>query len=167
MWIDSKTGIFTNNLLCMPINFADFSIGVIELTNKHRGCEYTEIDIKLVKEVCKNLATGLLQEEMTTNISNERLKEKQMERKLNTNNLKAYIPLFNNLSKVLEKCLSFQKAVIYLYDKDIDHLFSVPQVDTENETNSQHIKVNHLNSIFKYKSLKSLIIYRCIQKEAS
>ena len=64
---------------------------------------YRDIDIKLIKEVCKNLANGLLQEEMVTNISNERLKEKQMERKLNANNLKAYIPLFNNLSKVLEK----------------------------------------------------------------
>lgn len=97
MWLDSKTGIFTQNILCMPINYADFSIGVVELTNKSRGSEFSNVDTELLEKVCKNLASGLLQEEMATNLKSEVMMQKQLESKLNKTNLKAYIPLFNNL----------------------------------------------------------------------
>lgn len=81
----------------MPINYADFSIGVLELTNKSRNASFNEIDINLIEKIAKILADGLLQEEMTINLKTEQMKQKQLERKLNTNNLKAYVPLFNGL----------------------------------------------------------------------
>jgi hypothetical protein len=102
MWLDSKIGTFTYSLLCIPINYADFSIGVIELVNKPNKSEFTEIDINLIEKLSKNLASGLLQEEMETNLKNEQMKQRQMEQKLNSSNLKAYIPLFNNLCNSIE-----------------------------------------------------------------
>lgn len=143
MWLDSKIGTFTQNLLCMPINYADFSIGVIELTNKPKKCEFTDLDTKLVEKVCKHLASGLLQEEMETNLKNEQKKQKQMEQKLNSNNLKAYVPLFTNLSTAIEQWLGFRKALIYLYDKEIDLLFSIPQVGNDGELDYKGIVKMH------------------------
>lgn len=49
MWLDSKLGTFTQNVLCMPINYADFSIGVLELTNKNRASPFNEVDIDLIE----------------------------------------------------------------------------------------------------------------------
>ena len=113
MWLDSKIGTFTQNILCMPINYADFSIGVLELTNKNRNYTFNDIDIKLIEKVCKILADGLLQEEMTINLKSEQMKQKRLERKLNTNNLKAYVPLFNGLWKTIEKSFNWNKAVLF------------------------------------------------------
>lgn len=127
----------------MPINYADFSIGVLEFTNKARNSKFTEIDIKLIEKLCKSLADGLLQEEMETNLKNEQMKQRQMERSLNSNNLKTYVPLFNGLCSAIEKCLGFDKSIIYLYDETIDLLYSIPQINSEGELDHKGVIKMH------------------------
>jgi len=148
------------NILCVPINYADFSIGVMELVNKNKGSEFTDYDISLIEKVNKNLADGLLQEEMNTHIKEERKIEKQLELKLNVNNLKIYFPIFNNLCSLIENSLGFEKAVLYLYDDTIKIFYDLSKFSEINSQSSAKVTNNegkNMSGMIKIHSKRGFI----------
>lgn len=62
-------GVFTLNLIAFPIWLSEMSIGVIEFSNKWKGMEFTNLDVRLGQIISIGLAKGLISEEIRHNMS--------------------------------------------------------------------------------------------------
>ncbi|CAI2380518.1 unnamed protein product [Moneuplotes crassus] len=154
---DMNSDIFIRNYLCVPINYADFSIGVIELVNKTKGCNFGDYDTTLLEKVSKKLANGLLQEEMSTHMKAEKARETILEQKLNKTNLQIYAPLFNNLYKVIEDTLGFEKAVLYLYDSRIKIFYDLSKFSEVSKSSTSGKEDPNLHGVVKIHSKRGFI----------
>lgn len=129
--------------------------------NKVKGNEFNEFDISLIEKVNINLADGLLQEEMNTRIKDERKIGYQLEQKLNFNNLKVYTPLFHNLCTVIENTLGFEKAVLYLYDQNINIFYDLSKFSEVHNQDSDLAKTTGMMKIHSKRGFIGKIFSEC------
>lgn len=56
---DRKSGFRTKQVLCVPMNFQNILIGVIEIINKKNGSAFTELDVSFALELATSLSIAI------------------------------------------------------------------------------------------------------------
>jgi len=68
---NQKLHTVTRNVLICPIKLGNNAIGCIEVANKRKAQDFTTNDILLLKNICDQIANGLIAHEMKYNIKKE------------------------------------------------------------------------------------------------
>ena len=110
----------------MPIKLGSHAIGVFEIANKKSNQDFTSNDFTLLSQLADELAGGLISHEMKYNIKRELEVEVRYHKGLANQSYHQFlIPMVSDLTASARDLLKAQKAVLFVLNKDIDHLYSL------------------------------------------
>ena len=133
------------NVLLVPIKLGSHAIGVFEIANKKSNQDFTSNDFTLLSQLADELAGGLISHEMKYNIKRELEEEVRYHKGLANQSYHQFlIPMVSDLTASARDLLKAQKAVLFVLNKDIDHLYSLA---TDGDTSAQQAGQFSVNSI--------------------
>lgn len=110
----------------IPIKLGNNAIGCLEVANKKKNGEFNTNDIDVLTSVADSIASGLIAHEMKYNIKKESDEElKYIKGLINQTYNSFLIPMIGETTQLCQQVLRAQKVVFFMYNKEIDHLFSV------------------------------------------
>jgi len=137
------------NVLFIPIKLGNHAIGVFEVANKKHGQDFTSNDFTLLSQVADEIASGLISHEMKYNIKKEFDDQTKYYKGLMNQAYHTFlVPMITEVNQVLANVLKAEKTILFLLNKEIDHLYSL---STGSE--SQNVGQFALNSIRMKSSL--------------
>jgi GAF domain-containing protein len=115
-------------VLIVPIKLGNNAIGCLEVANKKRNGEFTTNDAQVLEDVTNSIASGLIAHEMKYNIKKEIDEELRHVKGLMNQSLNGFlIPMISEGTALCQQVLKSEKVVFFMYNKDIDHLYSISQ----------------------------------------
>ena len=126
--LNQKLHTVTKNVLIVPIKLGNNAIGCLEVANKKRNGEFTTNDAQVLEDVANSIASGLIAHEMKYNIKKESDEELRHVKGLMNQSLNSFlIPMISEGTALCQQVLKAEKVVFFMYNKDIDHLYSISQ----------------------------------------
>ena len=126
--LNQKLHTVTKNVLIVPIKLGNNAIGCLEVANKKRNGEFTTNDAQVLEDVTNSIASGLIAHEMKYNIKKESDEELRHVKGLMNQSLNSFlIPMISEGNALCQQVLKSEKVVFFMYNKDIDHLYSISQ----------------------------------------
>ncbi|CDW76346.1 pas pac sensor protein [Stylonychia lemnae] len=146
--IDLKLHQVTRNLMIIPIKLGNNAVGCIELANKKGTQEFTDHDQSIIQQICDEIARGLISYEMKFNIKKEFDEElKQVKGLMGETYQQILIPIVNDLSEMIRSLLQAERVVMFLHNRDIDHLYSLALTSENQSQNNQFQSTFRIDTI--------------------
>lgn len=96
------------------------------MANKKKNNEFNTNDISVLTSIGDNIASGLIAHEMKFNIKKESDEElKYIKGLMNQSYNSFLIPMVTEIVTLATQVLRAEKVLFFMYNKDIDHLYSV------------------------------------------
>lgn len=110
----------------MPIKLGNNAIGCLEVANKKKNSEFNTHDIGVLQMVADTISSGLIAHEMKYNIKKESDDELKYVKGLMNQTYNSFlIPMVSEITSLAQLVLKAEKVLFFMYNKDIDHLYSV------------------------------------------
>lgn len=124
--LNTKLHTLTKNVLIVPIKLGNNAIGCLEVANKRRQGEFTTNDMAVLQSVADSISSGLISHEMKHNIKKENDEELKYVKGLMNQSFNSFlIPMMSETTAMCQQILKAEKVIFFMYNKDIDHLYSV------------------------------------------
>eukprot|EP00347_Sterkiella_histriomuscorum_P004739 403359292 len=134
--IDHKLHQATRNFMIIPIKLGNNAVGCFELANKKGTQDFTDHDMSIIQQISDEIAGGLISYEMKHNIKKEfDMEVKHVKGLMGEIYQQTLIPLVNDLINTLKQLLNAEKVVIFMHNKDIDHLYSFSTTQDQQQFN--------------------------------
>jgi hypothetical protein len=126
--MNTKLHTVTQNVVIVPIKLGNNAIGCLEVANKKKNGEFTTNDISMLHSIADTIAGGLISHEMKYNIKKESDDELKYIKGLMNQTLNSFlIPMIGEITSLTQQILKAEKVQFFMYNKDIDHLYTVSQ----------------------------------------
>ena len=124
--LNQKLHTVTRNTLIVPIKLGNNAIGCLEVANKKKVQDFTTNDIQVLQSVADQISNGLIAHEMKYNIKKESDEELKYIKGLMNQSLNQFlIPMIGEINTLCQQVLKAEKVIFFMYNKDIDHLYSI------------------------------------------
>jgi hypothetical protein len=112
--------------MVVPIRLGNNAVGCLEVANKKRVQDFTSNDLELVQQISDEIASGLIAHEMKFNIKKESEEELRFVKGLMNQTFNSFVvPMVSEASALATSILKAERVVFFMYNKDIDHLYSL------------------------------------------
>lgn len=110
----------------MPIKLGRSVVGCIEVANKGNNMEFTDQDQQILGVISESLAGGLISHELKLSHLKREIDDEQryVKGQLAESYNTLLAPVMHEVSALLVRVLGAEKVVLFLHNKDIDHLYS-------------------------------------------
>lgn len=112
--------------MIVPLKLGKNVLGCIEVANKRGIQEFTDQDLESLRIISDNVSGGIISYEMRQQTLKREIDEdiKYQKGLLNESYNQFLAPILTDIQIMVNKTLKAEKILLFLHNKDIDHLYS-------------------------------------------